>query len=76
MDKHDNDMAVELIERSERDTPWCSTCGAPTITVAHGDSIWLECSTLQAARPFLRRLIALDPLFGHTRQAIITDLAA
>ena len=68
----DEVWALELVERSQRDVPFCEMCGAATVPVASdGGAIWLECSSLSPSKPVLRRLLTLDFAGTHTRQPII-----
>ena len=66
--------AVDMIEQTEREQPQCAACGAPTVPVAQGGVIWLACSHALEPKSFLRRLVALDALTGHTRRAIMNEL--
>jgi hypothetical protein len=50
-------------------------CYAPTTPVARGGELWLECSAVQADRPFLRRLVRLDFPSLHTRRLLVEDAA-
>ena len=70
-----NSWAVDLIEQSEREQPTCAACGAPNVPHAHAGTIWLECSDAIRPKSFLRRLVTLDALAGHTHRAIMDDLA-
>jgi hypothetical protein len=67
---NDNTRIVVLIERAERETPFCD-CGEPMAAVERDHRIWLDCTTHQS-RPVgsLRRLIAALASAGHTRQLI------
>jgi hypothetical protein len=71
MSTRDNARIVALIERAERQTPFCD-CGEPTAAVAEDREIWLECT----ARPSpsggtFRRLLAALASTGHTRKLIV-----
>jgi hypothetical protein len=66
-----NSRAVDRIERAEREDPFC-LCGAPNAAIAHGDTVWLECSTLrQPGRGIAGLLSRLAVGLGHTRQVIV-----
>jgi hypothetical protein len=66
----DHDSARELLELEERATPFCE-CGAPTLPVAHGGDLWLECSSLGRTKPLVRRLLPPDGATWHTRRLIL-----
>lgn len=70
-----NRNAVDLIERSIRETPFCTDlyCGAPTHPIEHAGQLWLECSTIGEPKPLARRL--LDFAANHYRRPIL-DLDA
>ena len=62
---------MDRIERAERESPFC-LCGAPNAAVAHGDTVWLECSTLRQPSSGLSGLLSRLALgIGHTRQVIV-----
>jgi hypothetical protein len=67
----DNTQAVVLIERAERETPFCD-CGEPMAPVARSDRLWLECIS-QPVEPAggIRRLVAAIAAAGHTRRLIL-----
>jgi hypothetical protein len=70
MNNRDNIRIVTLIERAERETPFCD-CGEPMAAMARGRQIWLDCTAHQ--RPSggrLRRLVATVASAGHTRKLI------
>ena len=71
LDDAENLRAVDLIERGQQNSPYCS-CGAMNAPVAHGDIIWLECRrrSLSRNRPqgFFTRL---SQGIGHTRREIV-----
>jgi hypothetical protein len=67
----DNTRIVALIERAERETPFCD-CGEPVAAVAHDRQIWLQCTTQQTpSGSRLRRLLATVASGGHTRKLIV-----
>lgn len=67
----DNTQAVALIERAERETPFCD-CGEPTVPVAHSEQLWLECASRQEPPvSALRRVLAALGAPGHTRRLIL-----
>jgi hypothetical protein len=69
-----NTRVVALIERAERETPFCD-CGAPMAAVARNREIWLGCTADQ--RPSsgtLRRLLAWLASAGHTRKLLIAPV--
>jgi hypothetical protein len=43
MTTKDNTRIVALIERAERQTPYCD-CGEPTAAMANDRQIWLSCT--------------------------------
>ncbi len=65
------DRSREQIEQAAIDIPFCEACGAPTVPVAEGDDIWLACTTVQAHRSRLRRILSLEPLIGHTHLLVL-----
>ena len=67
----DNTRIVALIERAERETPFCD-CGEPMAAMVRDRQIWLDCTAHQrpsggALRKFLTALAAA----GHTRKLIV-----
>ena len=67
----DNTRIVALIERAERETPFCD-CGEPMAAFAEDREIWLDCTAHQSPpdgriRGFLATLGAI----GHTRKLIV-----
>jgi hypothetical protein len=67
----DNTRIVELIERAERETPFCD-CGEPAAAVARDRQIWLSCTRHQgASEGTLRRVIASLTSAGHTRKLLV-----
>lgn len=67
----DNARTMALIERVERETPFCE-CGEPMAPVARNHQIWLTCSSQQhRAQGTLRRLLAALASAGHTRRFVI-----
>jgi hypothetical protein len=67
----DNSQAVALIERAERETPFCD-CGEPTIPVARSRQVWLECASRQTLPDsMLRRFLATLAAASHTRRLIL-----
>jgi hypothetical protein len=69
------DRTREQIEQAVTGHPFCDACGAPTVPVAQGDAIWLDCATSQEHRPLLRRMLSLETLLGHTHQLVIEDVS-
>ncbi|HVC03121.1 MAG TPA: hypothetical protein VND88_00470 [Candidatus Acidoferrales bacterium] len=67
----DNTRIVALIERAERETPFCE-CGEPMAAVAEDSQIWLDCTAHQS-RPEgrVRRFLANLSAIGHTRLLIV-----
>ena len=65
------DRSREQIEQAVSATPFCEACFAPTVPVADGDDIWLACTTVEAHRSLLRRILSLEPLIGHTRLLVL-----
>lgn len=71
MTKRDNTRIVTLIERAERETPFCD-CGEPMAAIARDRQIWLDCTAHQdRSGGRLRRLIAAVASAGHTRRLIV-----
>jgi hypothetical protein len=68
----DQALALELLEREEREEPFCS-CGAPTVPVARDGALWLECASFRRPKSLVHRLLHLDFSAGHTHR-IITEL--
>ena len=66
-----NTQALVLIERAERETPFCD-CGEPMAPVARSEQLWLEC-TSRPAEPGggVRRFLATLAAAGHTRRLIL-----
>ena len=67
----DNTRIVALIERAERETPFCD-CGEPMAAMVRDRQIWLDCTAHQhpsggALRKFLTALASA----GHTRRLIV-----
>ena len=67
----ENTQALVLIERAERETPFCD-CGEPMAPVARDERLWLECVT-RPAEPVsgIRHLVARLAAAGHTRRLIL-----
>lgn len=71
MNKRDNVRIVTLIERAERETPFCD-CGEPMAATARGDQIWLACTAHQRPQGGrIRRFIAALASAEHTRRLIV-----
>jgi hypothetical protein len=67
----DNTRIVALIERAERETPFCD-CGEPMAAMARNRQIWLDCTAHQnPSGGTLRRLLATLASAGHTRKLIV-----
>lgn len=67
-----NTQAVDRIEAALRASSTCQ-CGAPLIAVAHGESIWLECSRLEEPKGFVRRLATLGFGRAHRSELVIDE---
>jgi hypothetical protein len=69
-----NYHAVDIIERAQGDTPFC-TCGAPTTPVWRPDGMWLECSAVQARADHgrMRRMLATIASPVHIRQLLFDE---
>jgi hypothetical protein len=66
-----NSQALALIERAERDQPFCN-CGQPTTPAAHDGRLWLECTARQTpSRSGVRRFLATLAAASHTRKLIL-----
>jgi hypothetical protein len=59
----------ELMEREERDRPFCD-CGEHTVIAVGGGRLWLECVSLQHPKPFIRRLVSLNFDSSHFRRPL------
>jgi hypothetical protein len=71
MTTKDDTRIVALIERAERETPYCD-CGEPVAAVAQNREIWLRCTAHQpASGGTLRRFLATLASAGHTRKLLI-----
>ncbi|MGA7988922.1 MAG: hypothetical protein WCB51_11060 [Candidatus Dormiibacterota bacterium] len=71
MNKRDNVRIVTLIERAERETPFCD-CGEPMAATARDGQIWLDCTAHQHPQGGrIRRLIAALASAEHTRRLIV-----
>jgi hypothetical protein len=69
-----NTRVVALIERAERETPFCD-CGAPMAAMARDGEIWLRCTTDQdRSTGTLRRLAAALASAGHTRKLLVASV--
>lgn len=67
----DNTRIVSLIERAERETPFCD-CGEPMAAMARDRQIWLDCTAQQhPSGGALRRLLTALASTGHTRKLIV-----
>jgi hypothetical protein len=67
----ENTRIVALIERAERETPFCD-CGQPMAAVVEDSQIWLDCTGQQSPpRGRVRRLLATLGAIGHTRTLIV-----
>jgi hypothetical protein len=67
----DDTRIVALIERAERDTPFCD-CGEPMAAIARSGQIWLYCTAHQnPPRGTLRRFLSAVGSIGHTRQLLV-----
>jgi hypothetical protein len=70
MNKRDSIRIVTLIERAERETPFCD-CGEPMAATARGRQIWLDCTAHQhPSGGRMRRLVDAVASAGHTRKLI------
>jgi len=67
----ENPRIVALIERAERETPFCD-CGEPAAAVARDRQIWLSCTAHQhPSGGTLRRLLATLASAGHTHTLLV-----
>ncbi|MFZ0918587.1 MAG: hypothetical protein WB807_14825 [Candidatus Dormiibacterota bacterium] len=67
----DDTRIVALIERAERETPFCD-CGAPMAAMARNGQIWLYCTAHQnPPGGTLRRVLASVASIGHTRRLLV-----
>ncbi|HVC43094.1 MAG TPA: hypothetical protein VND54_14035 [Candidatus Saccharimonadales bacterium] len=67
----DNTRIVALIERAERETPFCD-CGEPMAAMACNHQIWLQCTAeRKPTGGTVRRLLATLVSAGHTRRLIV-----
>jgi hypothetical protein len=71
MTTRDDTRIVALIERAERETPFCD-CGVPMAATARNRQIWLECTARRnPSGGRVRRLRAAVASFGHTRRLLV-----
>jgi hypothetical protein len=71
MNTTDNTRIVALIERAERETPFCD-CGEPMAAIAEDRRIWLDCTAHQPTEGgAVRRLFSTLAAAGHTRKLIV-----
>jgi hypothetical protein len=71
MTTRENTRIVALIERAERQTPFCD-CGEPTAAMAADRRIWLACTAHPTpSGGTFRRLLAAVASTGHTRKLIV-----
>lgn len=69
----DNWRALELIERAEREAPFCA-CGQPNVPVGRNGGVWLECASLQTLPDGrIRRLLSTLDSRAHTRRLIVDE---
>ena len=62
----DNTRIVALIERAERETPFCD-CGEPVAAMARDRQIWLSCTAHRhPSGGTLRRVLGMLASAGHT----------
>jgi hypothetical protein len=67
----DNTRALAVIERAERDNPFCD-CGQPMAPVAHSCQVWLECTSRpERSGSGLRRVFGALDAMSHTRRLIL-----
>jgi hypothetical protein len=65
-----NTRIVALIERAERETPFCD-CGQPMAAVARDGQIWLQCTSHECpSGGTIRRLLATLASASHTRELV------
>ena len=70
----DNTRIVALIERAERETPFCD-CGEPMAAMARDRQIWLDCTARETSSGgTLHRLLATLASAGHTRKLIVDPM--
>ncbi|HEX6843521.1 MAG TPA: hypothetical protein VF235_00255 [Actinomycetota bacterium] len=80
MTKHEPDTvedaarARETLDQAIRQTPFCAACGRPTVPVASGATLRLECAGFREDRRLVRRLRTLDFGAPHTR-LVLRDAA-
>lgn len=67
--------SLEALDLVQRSTPFCATCGAPTVPVARGTTLRLECPAVASGEPtFMERLRSvLGP--AHTRRTVLHNAA-
>jgi hypothetical protein len=71
MTTQDETRIVALIERAERETPFCD-CGEPVAAIAQNREIWLRCTALKSSTGgTLHRLLTTLASTGHTRKLLI-----
>jgi hypothetical protein len=71
MNTTENTRIVALIERAERETPFCD-CGEPTASIARNRQIWLQCTAHQhPPGGTLRHLLATLASAAHTQKLIV-----
>jgi hypothetical protein len=71
MNPTENVRTVALIERAERETPFCA-CGAPTAPVARDRQIWLECPVRpDVSGGTVRRLRTTLASARHTHRLLV-----
>ncbi len=67
----DDTRIVALIERAERDTPFCD-CGEPMAAIARNGQIWLYCTGHQDPHGgAIRRFLSAVGSLRHTRQLLV-----
>lgn len=67
--------SLEALDLVQRSIPFCTTCGAPTVPVASGNALRVECPSVASGSPTFRARLrgALGP--AHTRRTVIDDAA-
>ena len=67
----DNTRIVALIERAERETPFCD-CGEPMAAMVRDRQIWLDCTAHQhSSGGVLRKFLTALAAASHTRKLIV-----
>jgi hypothetical protein len=74
MNTTDNTRIVTLIERAERETPFCD-CGEPMAAMVRDRQVWLDCTAHEAPKGGpVRRLLATLSSAAHTRKLVVASV--